>query len=104
MKRILAICALAGLLAACTTEAVPERMAVREAQTLTLTASQEVRPGTRTVLQDETKVYWQTGDEVKLFYDGTSARFTSTHTEPAAVAPFTGTLQVLIGFNGGFDP
>ena len=104
MKRLAFLCLAAAILAACTTEAVPERTAVWEAQTLTLTASQEGGPGTRTVLQDETKVYWQTADEVKLFYAGTSAKFTSTNTEPATIATFTGTLQVLIGFNGGFGP
>ncbi len=104
MKRLLFLCLAVAILAACTTETVPERTAVWEAQTLTLSASQERNPDTRTVLQDETNVYWQTADEVKLFYAGTSAKFTSTNTEPAAIASFTGTLQVLIGFNGGFDP
>ena len=92
------------ILAACTTESVPERTAGKEPRTLSLTAIQEGQPGTRTIIAEETKVFWQPGDEVKVFCDGASARFTSTNAEPAGIAPFTGTLQVLIGFNEGFSP
>ena len=103
MKRILAICALAGLLAACTTAPVPERAAAGEAHTYTLTAIQEHSPETRTVIADGTEVLWQPADEVKLFCDGVSGKFTSTNTEPAGIASFMGTLPVVIGFNEGFS-
>ena len=76
----------------------------RSAQTLTLTASLEGHSGTRTVIQEETRVYWQPGDAVKLFFDGASGRFTSTNTEPSGIASFSGTLNVLIGFNEGASP
>ncbi|MBQ3722853.1 MAG: leucine-rich repeat protein [Bacteroidales bacterium] len=104
MKRILYFCLAAGLLTACMTEAVPERTAGKEPRTLSLTAIQEGQPGTRTIIAEETKVFWQPGDEVKVFCDGASARFTSTNAEPAGIATFTGTLQVLVGFNEGFSP
>ena len=64
MKRILAICALAGLLTACTTAPVPERAAAGEAHTYTLTAFQEHSPETRTVIADGTEVLWPPADEV----------------------------------------
>ena len=104
MKRIFAICALAGLLAACTIAPVPERAAAGEAHTYTLTAIQEHSPETRTVIADGTEVLWQPADEVKLFCDGVSGKFTSTNTEPAGIASFMGTLPVVIGFNEGFSP
>ena len=96
----------ATLLAACASEVAPEPEPAleRAAQTLTLTASTEGRPGTRTVVQEEKLVFWEPGDAVKLFYAGAAGKFTSTNTEPAGIASFTGTLNVLIGFNGGTSP
>lgn len=103
MKRILAICLAASLMTACVTETVPERTVGKEARTFTLTAIQEGGPDTRTIIQDETKVFWQPGDAVILFCDGSAGKFTSTNTEPAGIASFTGTLNVLVGFNEGFS-
>ena len=102
MNRVLIACLVAAALAACSSPVSPERSAGKELQSFTLTASQEGQSGTRTVIQDETKVFWQPGDEVKLFFDGEAGKFTSTNTEPVGVAKFNGTLNVLIGFNEGF--
>ena len=108
MKRLLIPLLAATILSACAKEIsapapaleVPE---FREDRELILTAAAEGSPDTRTVIQDETKVFWQPGDAVKLFFDGKSGKFTSTNTEPAGVAQFSGTLNVLVGFNEGFS-
>lgn len=93
----------ATLLAACASEVAPEPVPAGEpaAQTLTLRASLEGHPRTRTVIQEETQVFWEPGDAVKLFFGDADGRFFSTNTEPAGTASFTGTLNVLIGFNEG---
>lgn len=96
----------ATLLAACASVVAPEPAPASEAfaQTLTLQASLEGHPQTRTVIQEETQVFWEPGDAVKLFFGGADGRFSSTNTEPAGTASFTGTLNVLIGFNEGASP
>ena len=99
MKKSIFSCFLAATLLACSVQPVPEQSGP---QPYVLTASLEGQPDTRTVVQDETKVFWQPGDAVKLFFNGNGSRFTSTNTEPVAVADFTGTLNVVIGFNEGF--
>jgi ABC-type amino acid transport system permease subunit len=98
MKKSIFSCFLAATLLACSVQPVPEQSGP---QPYVLTASLEGQPDTRTVVQDETKVFWQPGDAVKLFFNGNGSRFTSTNTEPVAVADFTGTLNVVIGFNEG---
>ena len=110
MKKLPSILLAAALLAACTadkTVPVPEVPATPEEaweeRELILTATAEGAPDTRTVIQDETKVFWQPGDAVKLFFDGQGSKFISTNTEPAGVAQFSGTLNVLVGFNDGFS-
>ena len=106
MKRLLIPLMAAVLVAACARETpvpTPEAPEGREDRELVLTAAVEGYPETRTVIQDETKVFWQPGDVVKLFFDGTGGKFTSTNTEPAGIAFFTGTLNVLVGFNEGFS-
>ena len=81
----------------------PDALEVREDREFVLTAAAEGSPDTRTVIQEGTKVFWQPGDVVKLFFDGQGGKFTSTNTEPAGVARFSGTLNVLVGFNEGFS-
>lgn len=99
-RRILYIGLWAALFAACT---APEPQRVHAPQSLVLTATQEGSPDTRTVIQEETQVHWEPGDAVKVFFDGSSSRFTTVLDAPAPVARFTGTLDVLIGFNEGFS-
>ena len=99
-RRILYIGLWAALFAACT---APEPQRVHAPQSLVLTATQEGGPDTRTVIQEETQVHWEPGDAVKVFFDGSSSRFTTVLDAPAPVARFTGTLDVLIGFNEGFS-
>ena len=54
---------------------------------------------TRTAIQsDGTSVWWTTSEEINVFYGAeASGKFTSTNTESAKYARFTGTLPVLTG-------
>lgn len=100
IKKLVLFCLCVTALAACTRQPDPE---FTPSRTLTLTAHADGEPGTRTIIQNETQVYWQPADAIKLFFKGSGSRFTSTNTEPVGVAQFTGSLPVLIGFNEGFS-
>ena len=57
---------------------------------------------TRTTVQNGgTQVYWEPSDEIKVFFNGSGARFVSQNTENVAVATFTGTINVIAGANEG---
>ena len=88
-----------ALFAACP---APVPQEVSAPQQFILTATQEGNPDTRTVVREQTQVHWESGDAVKVFFDGSGSRFTAVLDEPAPVARFSGTLDVLIGFNEGF--
>lgn len=47
---------------------------------------------TRTVLQQDGRVFWNPSDCITVFYGRIPGKFTSTNTEPAASAEFTGSL------------
>ncbi len=47
---------------------------------------------TRTVLQEDGRVFWKPEDCITVFYGNVPGKFTSTNTEPAASAEFTGSL------------
>lgn len=47
---------------------------------------------TRTVLQQDRRVFWSPSDCITVFYGNVPGMFTSTNTEPAASAEFTGSL------------
>ena len=49
-------------------------------------------PETRTVIQEDGRVFWSLEDCINVYYGDKSGMFTSTNTEPAASAEFTGTL------------
>ena len=51
---------------------------------------------TRTAVQENgTSVWWSPGDKIQVFYGSlTSGRFTSTNSEAAAIAEFTGSLPI----------
>lgn len=100
MRRFVVCCLCAGVLTACSLQPDPDLIQTR---TVTLTAQADGDPGTRTLIQNETQVYWQAADAVKVFFQGNGSRFVSTNTEPVGIAQFTGTLPVLIGFNEGFS-
>ena len=60
---------------------------------LTLTASVEQPVGTRTLIAGDSQVWWEKGDEIKVFAGTKSARFVTDLTSPAATADFTGSLD-----------
>ena len=67
---------------------------------ITITASTEVE--TKTTLEDNsTQVYWQPGDQIKLFSGENSGRFVSTNTSEAITATFRGTLDFVFGVSEG---
>lgn len=47
---------------------------------------------TKTVIQQDGSVFWSPNDCIKVYYGNTSGEFTSTNTDPAASAEFTGSL------------
>ena len=47
---------------------------------------------TRTVLQQDGRVFWSPSDCITVFYGNVPGKFTSINTEPAASAEFTGSL------------
>ena len=88
-------------LAACSkTNEQPEPEGIQ----MTFRAYQEGAQETKTTVQDGgTQVYWEPSDEIKVFFKSSSGRFVSQNTELAGVADFSGTLNILVGANEGFD-
>ena len=91
--------ALAALASCISNQEIP----VIEPELITITASQE--GGTRTVLdEDLIHVLWTPEDQINLFYQDQSARFTSVNTtENTAIAQFKGqmSVDVVTGGNEG---
>lgn len=99
MKRIAYISVLALALSACTVEPYNDENGER----ITIEAAMAENDQPKTVIQDGTGVYWEPGDEIKLFFNGIGSRFTSGCTAAAEKTTFTGTLNVSLGFNEGFS-
>lgn len=59
---------------------------------MTLLAKTETSVGSRTMVEGETHVYWEPGDEIKVFSEVGSGKFVSNLSAPSATADFTGTL------------
>lgn len=71
---------------------------------LTVTAYHEGASDTRTTVQDGgTQVLWEPAEEIKLFYQGGEGRFVSQNTQPAAVADFSGVLDIFPGIGNTSD-
>ena len=86
-------------LTACTAEPIVKEYG----RPVTIEASIAENDLTKTIIQEGTGVYWEPGDEVKLFFDGVGSRFTSECTTAVEKTTFTGTLNVSLGFNEGFS-
>ena len=93
IKRILSsVLAAALFFPACTNE-------LEEASSCAITEVQAVFPaGTKTTLDSETgAVSWLPAEKINVFFNGVSAKFTSTNAAAANVATFTGNLPIAIG-------
>ena len=93
MKKTLLFAAALLVLASCTREVdveIPDGG-------VTLTARTEGSAASRTIVEGETHVYWEPGDEIKVFVGANSAQFTTDITASAATAPFSGTLEIAGG-------
>lgn len=88
MKKSLFIATALLALAACTRE-----MDVNlPAGDMTITARTETSMDTKTIVEGETHVYWEPGDEIAVFSGEKSAKFTTDITESSATATFHGSL------------
>lgn len=88
MKKSLYIAAALLALAACTREMEVNAPVGK----MTITARTETSAETKTVVEGETHVYWEPGDEIALFSCDKSGKFTTDITAPSASATFSGTL------------
>ena len=93
MRKSLFFAAALLALAACTREVNVSAPAGEN----TLIARTESSDGTRTIVEGETHVYWEPGDEIKVFAGSESGKFTTAITASAAMAEFTGTLEIASG-------
>ena len=89
MKKSLFIATALLALAACTREMDVDTPAGK----MTITARTETSADTRTVVEGETHVYWEPGDEIAVYTGGQSGRFTTNISEPSAIASFYGKLN-----------
>ena len=88
MKKSFYIAASLLMLVACTREVsigIPNGV-------MTITAKTETSENTKTVVEGETHVYWEPGDEIAVFSGGKSGKFTTGITASSATAEFSGTL------------
>lgn len=84
----------------------PIREDNKKAKEIIITASFDNQSDaqTKTVLNADGKVEWTPGDEIVIFSDGESAKFTSINTENARKANFRGTISFVTGATEGSDP
>ena len=98
-KILFAAIAMVALAVSCNKEAGTAD-SFTEGTELTIRATQET--GSRTMLVDGgDEIYWEPYETIKVFFKNSSGVFTSTNTELAEVADFTGTLTAIVGSNEG---
>ena len=90
MKKSLFFAAALFTLAACTREASIDT----SAGNMIITARTETPANTRTIVEGETHVYWEPGDEIKVFAGGSSGKFITYITASSSTAEFHGALNV----------
>ena len=88
MKKSLFFAAALFALAACTREMDNDSPKAD----MSLVARTETPAESRTVVEGETHVYWEAGDQIAVFSGKKSGKFTTDLTATAATATFTGTL------------
>lgn len=89
MKKTLFLVAALVSLAACTSRLETD---IPEAN-MTLIAKTESPADTRTVVEGETHVYWEPGDEIAVFSGGQKGVFYAEISKPSDTAPFRGYLE-----------
>ena len=109
MKREFVFAAVLAAFVSCSVEKQenPAEGAVPDNGFITITATQECGPQTRTVLdEDLIHVLWTPGDQINLFYQDQNECFVSTNDyENTAIAKFKGhmSIDVVTGGNEGGD-
>jgi hypothetical protein len=88
MKKSLFFAAALLALVACTREMNVDTLV----GDMTITARTETSADTKTVVDGGTHVYWEPGDEIKVFAGGKSGKFTTDIAASSATATFNGTL------------
>ncbi len=88
MKKSLFFAVALLALAACTREVAIDT----HRGDMTITAKTETSADTKTVVEGGTHVYWEPGDEIKVFAGGKSGKFTTDISASSASATFNGTL------------
>ena len=88
MKKSLFFAAALLALVACTREVAIDS----HPGDMTITARTETSADTKTVVEGGTHVYWEPGDEIKVFAGGKSGKFTTDISASSASATFNGTL------------
>ena len=109
MKKTIILMATLIAFASCSVDK-PEILEERvdpKSELITITATQEGGPQTRTVLdEDLIHVLWTPGDQINLFFEDQNAPFISTNlSENTAVTTFQGqmTIDVVTGGNEGSE-
>ena len=93
MKTRYILTCIAALLAFCACNDTKEEVEINGTQ-LVLTAYQEGSAGSKTAVEDGGKqVFWEPGDEIKVFSGSRSGKFTSSAESLEAVTTFTGHLE-----------
>ena len=89
MRKCYFLAAILLALAACSQNQVIE---IPDSNELSLIAKTEGQAESKTVVEDGTHVYWEPGDEIKVFSGNMSGKFVTDITIPYATAMFNGTL------------
>ena len=90
MKKSLVFAVALFTLAACTWESSIDT----PAGNMIVTARTETSAITRTIIEGETHVYWEPGDEIKVFAGGNSGKFITYISASSSIAEFHGALCV----------
>ena len=92
MKKLYLFAAVAALMTcACSVEPIDPVQPEEEGEFTILTAG-FAGDETRTVRQEDGKVFWSPGDQISIVRGSRNAKFTASNTEPAASATFSGTM------------
>ena len=89
MRKSCILAAAVLALAACSRSQVTD---IAGSPVLSLVAQTEGPAESKTVVEDGTQVYWEPGDEIKVFSGNKSAKFVTDLTEATKTATFKGTL------------